>query len=205
MRLFFAVDLPGPVRDALASAQRRLRERTGDGVRWTRPDTLHLTLKFLGDAGGVDGAARVLDAAAAGLPRGRPIELAAEGLGSFGGRRPRVVWAGLTGPGLERLGAVAAHLDAALTPLGFPGDGRGFHPHVTLGRARDRGRRRGRGQSGGDLAAALREVTLEPQPFEAHQLVLYSSSYGEARGAVRYEAVGRLSLLAPGFEPPPAR
>src|SRR5262249_50328419 len=54
------------------------------------------------------------------------------GLGAFPSlRRPRVLWAGLNGPGLPEL---AGRVDAALTPLGFPAEQRAFAAHVTLGR-----------------------------------------------------------------------
>lgn len=50
MRLFVALDLPEPERDALASYQRKLSAIPGlDGARWTPPANLHMTLKFLGE------------------------------------------------------------------------------------------------------------------------------------------------------------
>src|SRR5262249_30259336 len=58
------------------------------------------------------------------------------GLGGFPGpKRPRVLWAGITG-GLRELGLLAADVERACEPLGFPPEGRPFRGHVTLGRVR---------------------------------------------------------------------
>ncbi|HLH32445.1 MAG TPA: RNA 2',3'-cyclic phosphodiesterase, partial [Terriglobia bacterium] len=48
MRLFIAVDLPNDVRDQLAEVQRALRPLT-DSARWVAPESIHITLKFLGE------------------------------------------------------------------------------------------------------------------------------------------------------------
>ena len=48
MRAFIAIDLPDPLHTALAEAQRDFRAGARD-ARWTRPEGIHLTLKFLGE------------------------------------------------------------------------------------------------------------------------------------------------------------
>lgn len=137
MRAFLAIELPDPVRAELALAQRRLRAALGDeAVGWTPAENWHLTLQFLGavaDPAPVVEAARVVCAARA------PLELALGPLGTFGAR---VVWVGLTGPGVPDLVDLAAALGQALAPLGFALDDRPYAPHVTLGRVRDAGRER---------------------------------------------------------------
>jgi 2'-5' RNA ligase len=57
------------------------------------------------------------------------------GLGSFGGRVPRVVWVGVEA-GAEPLSGLAKDVEAAMAPLGFPKEKRGFSAHLTLGRVR---------------------------------------------------------------------
>ncbi len=136
LRLFVALELPAPVLRALEAVQERLRaDAASRAVRWTRPEGIHLTLKFLGDTPADD-----RDAIAAALReavRGHaPLTLRAEGLGCFPNPgRPRVVWVGLTGD-LAPLEALQRSVEAALEPLGFPAERRGFSPHLTLGRAR---------------------------------------------------------------------
>ena len=47
MRQFLALELPAAVRDRLAELQRELA-RGSTGLRWIDPESIHLTLRFLG-------------------------------------------------------------------------------------------------------------------------------------------------------------
>ena len=108
----------------------------GARVRWVESERLHLTLRFLGsvDARGLGIAREALAEAARGTGRFR---IALSGLGGFPETRPpRVVWAGVI-EGASALISLHARLEAGLTRRGLPAEGRPFHPHVTLGRARD--------------------------------------------------------------------
>ena len=136
MRLFIAIDVPEAVRDALVGAQHSLRERASARLRWTRPDAMHLTLKFLGDvdAARVPSLSRVVAGVAA---RHHPFGLSVSRLGAFpGGRRLQVVWAGIEGD-LQALGALRDALESELAAEGYAAEARAFRPHVTLGRTRD--------------------------------------------------------------------
>lgn len=186
MRCFVAVDVPEGLRAAVGAAQARLRAAApAADVRWTEPAGFHLTLKFLGEvaerrAGELVAA---LGAAVAGRP---PPALAAGGLGAFPAvRRARIVWLGLTA-GAADLAALAAAVERALVPLGFPAEVRPFHGHVTLGRVRSP-----RGAAA--LGAALeRSGGLEIGTWSADEVVLYRSHLG--RTGARYEALARLAL-----------
>ena len=132
MRLFVALNLPTPVREALWAATERVRD-LGLPLKWVRGEGLHLTLKFLGDV------ADELEAElAAGLTRAAAgassLTLALGGFGVFPDfRRPRVVWVGIAPePGLEIL---QHRVEQEFAPLGFPTEARPFRPHITLGRA----------------------------------------------------------------------
>ena len=61
--------------------------------------------------------------------------------GGFGAfptiRRPRVIWLGLDAN--PELRCLKQDLEWALGDVGFDAETRAFHPHVTLGRADDRG------------------------------------------------------------------
>jgi 2'-5' RNA ligase len=136
LRLFVACELPQAARDALARLQEELRAQGAGRLRWVRPQGIHLTLKFLGDVpGGKVGA--VKEALAAAIRSPFSLNLRLERVGSFGGRqRLRVVWVGLEGD-TEELARLAAMVEEALGPLGFPRERRPFSPHLTLARVPD--------------------------------------------------------------------
>lgn len=180
MRLFIALNLPAPVREAVWSATAPLRERGGDfPLRWVRPGGLHLTLKFLGEVAEDRGAAvESALAAAAGdeqgkrPPRGIPLSI-----GEFGAfpdaRRPRVVWVGVApDPALELL---QHRVERAFGAIGFPVEGRPFRPHLTLARA-------GRGKTMNGLAEGLAGLRLEEQVLVESVEVMQSTL--ERGGAV---------------------
>src|SRR5512134_624706 len=95
LRLFIAIALPDDIKARLAALQRELREGLGrSSISWTRPENLHLTLRFLGDISSdrIDDLTAALAAAAASQA---PLNLTVAGLGCFpSSRRPRILWAG---------------------------------------------------------------------------------------------------------------
>jgi RNA 2',3'-cyclic 3'-phosphodiesterase len=102
---------------------------------WVAPENFHLTVKFLGAVGTerLPDVERALGDAVAGVAS---FTLALRGLGAFPSTaRPRVIWAG-TAQGAAELAEVAARVERALSPLGFPTEERPFSAHVTLGRVR---------------------------------------------------------------------
>jgi 2'-5' RNA ligase len=136
LRLFVAVHLPEAWIAALAESQDALR-RARLNLRYVRPESIHLTLKFLGEV-----ESRRLNQVTAALngpaTTQRPFALQMDTLGTFGAaRRPRVVWAGLRGD-LTALAGLAAAVDRALAPAGFPPESRAFRPHLTLARVPER-------------------------------------------------------------------
>ncbi|MBI4626401.1 MAG: RNA 2',3'-cyclic phosphodiesterase [Verrucomicrobia bacterium] len=129
-RLFVALALPAPVRDALAALAQPL-----PGVTWTRPEQLHITLRFLGDVP-VDKIEPMI-ARLAGV-RVAPFVLPVEGTGAFPPNRPpRIVWAG-TGSGHPHLFQLRQRLDDSLLAAGVQFDVRTFHAHATLARCSER-------------------------------------------------------------------
>jgi 2'-5' RNA ligase len=130
MRLFVALDLPDAVRRALADLIAQLKPKSRS-ARWVRPESMHLTLKFLGETD-----PQKLDsirAAVAKIHSARPVELHFRALGFFPNEfKPRVIWTAVeASPNLFEL---AAAFEAALEPLGFPRESRAFVPHLTLAR-----------------------------------------------------------------------
>jgi 2'-5' RNA ligase len=152
LRLFVAVELSDDVRRALDDAIAVLkRAGADDGLRWVRPDGIHLTLKFLG-ATPPDRVSAIVSALREHLRGATAFDLQPDGFGAFHGgkhvvsrrewqREPRhhnvrVVWVGVEGE-TAKLAGLASRVEAALSPLGFPAENRPFSAHLTLARARD--------------------------------------------------------------------
>ena len=187
IRSFIAIDLPEATREAIAVLQERLK-RSRAGVRWMKPGSIHLTLKFLGNI--LPEQVDEIAAAAAQLIRDEPpITLCTAGLGSFPSlRKPRVIWVGLQGE-VDRLTKIQADLENTLETLGFAREGRGFRPHLTIGRIKDRHRLQG-------LIEAMSTVELpEFNSFDANEIILYKSDL-RPTGAI-YTKLHRMPLAAP--------
>jgi 2'-5' RNA ligase len=177
--------LPDDVRARLAAAAADLRARE-PGLAWVRADNLHLTLRFLGEIepGTLE---RVREGMAVAAATVAPFTVALGGLGAFpSGRAPRVVWAGVVAGG-EGLRALHAALESTLVARGIPGEGRTFHAHVTLARARDR-----RGASG--LASALGEG---PAFGEVRVATLHLMRSELGPGGSRYSVLAEVPLGDP--------
>ncbi|MCC6625796.1 MAG: RNA 2',3'-cyclic phosphodiesterase [Chloroflexi bacterium] len=173
---------PAPVRVVVRRAIERLRPAAPD-VRWSDPDSAHLTIQFLG----VTDAARLADLVAA-LARvasaGQPLALRTGGLGVFPSpTRPRVVWLGLTGDTV-RLASLQAAVTAATGPLGFATEARPFTAHLTLGRVPDTVRPAERATVGRSITAT---TAPDPVAWPVDELTLMRSQLS-SRGAT-YAAV----------------
>ena len=130
MRAFVAIELPPAVQGELHRQQAAFRAVAPE-ARWTRPEGIHITLKFLGeiDGGQVEKVVQAL--AALGPFAGFEIEV--RGFGFFpDARRPRVFWAGIHAP--ADLADLAARVEGVMEDLGFAPEERAFTPHLTLAR-----------------------------------------------------------------------
>jgi 2'-5' RNA ligase len=136
IRAFVAVTLPAPAITTLSQTIARLAQHNSGAVRWTRPEAIHLTLRFLGDTA-VERLPEwfaALDSVAAKMA---PFELRLGGLGCFPNRRqPRVIWVGLQDDE-HRAESLAEAIEAEARRLGWPSEARPFRAHLTLGRLKD--------------------------------------------------------------------
>jgi 2'-5' RNA ligase len=168
VRCFVAVPLEEP---ALADAQQvlgALREQV-EGVRWVRPDALHITVHFFGSItdervrSGLKAVMPVADA----MPE---FSATLDTLGTFPPRgRTRVLWLGASRE-MPMFTALVMGCRGALRRAGFDVDERPFRAHCTLGRPRDPWPQKGR-----DVWRAMAAQPVEVAPFSAARLVLYES------------------------------
>jgi RNA 2',3'-cyclic 3'-phosphodiesterase len=134
IRTFAAIYPPSEIINELQSTQAFLqKDVAADAVRWTKPEQIHLTLQFLGYI-----KRDLLDLFQSALDRVCQetccFEMCAKAVGCFpSSRRPRIIWAGLTGE-LDGLETLKGKLDAAFGGLGYAPEERKFHPHLTIGR-----------------------------------------------------------------------
>lgn len=195
LRLFTAVELPDALRRQIAALQDDLRRRLPPKVvRWTNPDGIHLTLKFLGDtpADRVEAIAQAMTAAARGFA---PFSFTVAGFGCFPNpRRANVLWAGVPEVPKELAGVQRA-LDLQLTRLGFERDKRPFSPHLTLGRVNQSISAADREKLAGVIAATEAGV-LGAVPVA--EMILFQSDL-RPTGPV-YTALARAALSGAGQE-----
>jgi RNA 2',3'-cyclic 3'-phosphodiesterase len=135
LRLFVAVNLPDQVKHRLGSILEELRAFDLP-IRWVDQDSLHITLKFLGEVKEPTDQVikQALDVAVAGL---NSFDVAIGGFGVFpSATRARVFWLGVQ-PSSD-LTMLQERVETELGPLGFDREKRAFSPHITLGRAKGR-------------------------------------------------------------------
>jgi len=112
--------------------QARLKD-AGAEASWTRPEGIHLTLKFLGEMA-EERIGEVTAALVQAAKGQRRFRLAVAGTGVFPSEKnPRVVWVGVSGE-LDRLMGIQLRVEEHLVRLGFQQEDRRFTPHLTLGR-----------------------------------------------------------------------
>lgn len=130
MRLFVAIDIDDTIRERIARFVEGVEGFAPD-ARWVKPESMHVTLKFIGEQ--PDAALMHIKEALATIKAGA-IEVRFQGHGFFPtAKSARVFWVGISaGP---NLGSLAAAIDAKTASLGIPKEERAFSPHLTLARA----------------------------------------------------------------------
>ncbi len=127
-RLFTGLEVPADIRHKLSQYRGGL-----PGARWVEPDNYHVTLRFIGDID--DAMAREVFAVLGEGRRRGPVAVSIDRLASFGGERPRALFARIEPtPDLQDLQAEHERL---MRRVGLPPEKRKFTPHVTLARLRD--------------------------------------------------------------------
>jgi 2'-5' RNA ligase len=180
MRLFFAIELPDPIKSALGA----LQAPHASDYRWVDPSLMHVTLAFLGE----QPPERLPELEAIGTVAAgsaRAFRLSIGVTGTFGSRRtPRVLWVGLAGD-LAALNRLHATLADGLRSAGFGVEDRPFAAHISLARRRE--------SAGGEPLVGWPPPCPPPSsPFEVETLTLMQSQLG--RGGARYTPLTRHPL-----------
>ncbi len=175
IRTFIAVEIPEKIISSIARVQEGIKNY-GFKIRWVRPESIHLTLKFLGniEAADTENVGRAVFRAS---KEYTPLSLQVKGIGVFPGiKRPRVVWVGITGQ-LETLVGLQKTLDKNLEAIGFPKEKRPFKGHLTLGRIKKKI------DTNTFIEALDTFGNFETETFTADRVVLFKSEL-KASGAV---------------------
>jgi RNA 2',3'-cyclic 3'-phosphodiesterase len=162
VRLFLAIPLAAPAAAQLAQLVSRLRP-SAPGLRWSAPESWHITLQFLGSTTPAQYDCLLPRLAAVHSP---PVPVQLADLGIF-------EHAGILHLGAEstpQLLHLQQQIVAATTPCGFAPESRPYHPHITL--ARTKGRSASRSLRA--LAARLPVPGIFPR-FSALEFLLYES------------------------------
>jgi len=133
LRCFISIELPPEVKENISEAEARLKGLGAD-VKWINPDSLHITLKFLGSTP-EDRLPEIKNALALAIKGHEGFGLLLKGMGAFPNmKHPRVIWAGIEDS--ERLIGLQKAVETAMSGLGYEPEGRAFKPHLTIGRVR---------------------------------------------------------------------
>ena len=193
MRVFVALDIDNAIRVRLEQFLDGVRGFAPD-ARWVRPESLHVTLKFIGEKASeaVEEIKQALSAIRAGT-----IEISFRGCGFFPtSNAPRVFWIGIgAGPVLA---ALAGSVDKTTTALGIPKEAHEFSPHLTLARRGGSGAPHGLKNDSPNQVFQLLQKRLAAMPapdfgtITAREFYLYESQL--MRGGARYTKIARFGL-----------
>ena len=155
-------------------------------IRWVAPETMHLTLQFLGEVpqNQIPAIQEAISTSAAGFSA-VPVHIGS--IGSFPSfKKPQVLWLGLSSN--QTLKKIATQLQAALQPLGFKPE-KEFMPHLTLGRLN---RMATREQQNLVSAVLARWQSVDIGEDRMREVILYQSDLTQ-RGPI-YTALFRFPL-----------
>jgi 2'-5' RNA ligase len=193
MRIFIALDIDDAIRKRIQAFMDDLRAFAPE-ARWVRPESLHVTLKFVGGKSTqeIEDIKNALARISAGA-----MEISFRGYGFFpGSKPPSVLWIGVeAGPGLARL---AHSVDECIAGLGLSKEEGEFTPHLTLARRGGAGSRRKRGNddSGQSFRRLQERLAAMAAPdfgtMTAREFYLYESQPGP--GGSRYTKIARFAL-----------
>lgn len=172
LRLFLAIPVPPEIAVRLSAL-----ETDVPGASWRQPEHFHLTLRFIGEVD--EATARDID-----FELGRivaaPFEISLRSTGSFGGKEPSALWAGVNAP--PDLARLASMCETAARNAGLAPESRKYLPHVTLAYLH--------GTLDDEVAPYLQYTAdFRTEPFWVDHFCMYSSRATKAGSHYVEEAV----------------
>jgi len=175
IRSFIAIEVPQPLQARMGELQRELKRVEAD-VKWVRPGSIHLTLKFLGTVS-EEVLEKVSLAISPVISSWEPFDLRINGLGCFpSSRNPRILWLAID-RGSEQVSSLQETIEKKTAAISLPSERRPFKPHLTIGRVRSL-------KGKGALVQAIEtDQNIEIGAFQAKEVILFQSELTPA-GAV---------------------
>jgi 2'-5' RNA ligase len=194
VRIFIALDIDDGIRQRIQTFSEGVRGFAPD-AGWVRTESLHVTLKFIGEKPPetVDAIKKAL-----GSVQSSRFEIVFRGYGFFPSpKAPRVFWVGIQAG--SQLAELAAMIDTTAHALGIPREDHAYSPHLTLARRRggsgSPGWRKGDVPNSGFLRLQEKLGALPTPEFgtmTAREFFLYESQL--ARNGARYTKLERFVL-----------
>ena len=194
MRIFVALDLDPAIRERIQSFVEEIRATAPD-ARWISGESLHVTLKFIGEQ--PDTAIAQIEALLQSITA-EPFKVTFNRTGFFPTpRAARVFWIGIEGQ--DALTQLAKNIEEALVTIGIAKEDRAFSPHLTLARIRGGSGAPGRrkdDKSNLQFAKLQEFLATHPAPhfgtMTAREFLLYRSQ-PSSKGS-QYDKIARFEL-----------
>lgn len=192
MRIFVGLDLEQHIRERIAAFIAEVRPLAPD-VRWVTPESLHVTLKFIGEK--PDSVVEQIKTSLASVSA-NTFGLSFRGCGFFPtAESARVFWIGIDAP--PDLANLAHRVEEGLVGVGIPKEARAFSPHLTLARSGSGAPAPSRGDRPNHRFANLKEklAAIAGPDFgtmTAREFFLYRSQLS-SQGS-RYTKIARVAL-----------
>lgn len=194
MRTFVALDLDPIIRQRIQNFMEEVRGLAPD-VRWVNAESLHVTLKFIGEKPDTK-VSQIVESLSS--IHAEPLQLRFSGAGFFPtAKAARVFWIGIEAG--DALIHVARATDESLAKIGIAKESREFSPHLTLARASGRSGTPGRskGDKPNRLFAKLQDfLATRPAPdfgnMTAREFFLYRSQLS-SKGS-QYTKIAKFEL-----------
>ena len=192
MRVFVGLDIDPAIRERMTRYLEGVRGFAPE-ARWVKPESFHVTLKFIGEQKDELGEEIKRELATV---RATPLDISFRGNGFFpNARSPRVFWLGIEAG--EQLRQLAKAVDEAVARTGVPRETNDYRPHLTLARS---GSGRPQAQPGDAPSPPLRRLgeKLEGKPapdfgtMTAREFHMYESKLSP--GGARYTKIARFPL-----------
>ena len=190
MRVFVALDIDDAIRERISRFMEGLHGFAPD-ARWVRPESLHVTLKFVGEKPPefVEKIKQALSSVQA-----NSTDITFRGYGFFPGpKAPRVFWIGIESR--PQVASLASAVDDTLVTLGIQKEEHAFSPHLTLARAGGRSARE-KGHAPNDFQHLQEKLAALTIPdfgeMKPREFFLYQSQ--PQRGGSRYTKIATFPL-----------